>query len=559
MTIDFSRYVLIILKTNLIRMKLLFATLLLIFASFHCKPSDPAQAKTPRISETELLQKRVPLFLDRKENNLLELKIKIAADAPPLVLKRIVLRFAEGSNLSAVSSVSAMLSEDTPFGSASPKKLAVELNGNRQLADGTHIIHFRFAANKAASLLATFRVTAAELFFSNHPSVQVAADGDFVYRPALVLRAQGQDHCDTYRIPGLVTTNRGTLIAVYDNRYNNSKDLQEDVDIGMSRSTDGGQTWEPMRVILDMGEWGGRPQQFNGAGDPCVLYDPFTHTIWVAALWMSGSAPDQMLWWASKPGMKPEETGQFMLVKSTDDGLTWSPPVNITGQIKTPGWQLLLQGPGRGITMKNGTLVFPAQFKADIGQKALDGGAYTCHSTIVYSRDHGQTWQIGSGAKTNTTEAQVVELADGTLMLNMRDDRNRKDKGETNGRAVAVTADLGKTWTVHPSSNSALPESNCMASLIDAPVKINGKTQQVLFFSNPNNKNERKNMTIKASLDGGLTWPEKLQVELNEEAGYGYSCMTMVDENTVGIIYEGVKEIFFQKVPVNELLNNALK
>lgn len=74
-----------------------------------------------------------------------------------------------------------------------------------------------------------------------------------MFRPALVLRAAGQDSCDTYRIPGLVTTNEGTLIAVYDNRYNNSKDLQEDIDIGMSRSTDGGRTWEPMKVIMDMG------------------------------------------------------------------------------------------------------------------------------------------------------------------------------------------------------------------------------------------------------------------------------------------------------------------
>jgi sialidase-1 len=221
-----------------------------------------------------------------------------------------------------------------------------------------------------------------------------------------VLREQGNDNCDTYRIPGLITTKKDTLITVYDNRYNNSKDLQENIDIGMSRSADGGQTWQPMRVIMDMGEYGGRSQRLNGIGDPCVLYDDKTNTIWVAALWMSGATEKDMLWWASKPGMKPEETGQFMLVKSTDDGLTWSQPINITEQIKNPGWQLLLQGPGRGITMTDGTLVFPAQFKADIGEKALDGGQYTCHSTIVYSKDHGKTWQIGTGAKSNTTEAK---------------------------------------------------------------------------------------------------------------------------------------------------------
>jgi len=257
--------------------------------------------------------------------------------------------------------------------------------------------------------------------------------------------------------------------------------------------------------------------------------------------------------------MSPEETGQFILAKSTDDGLTWSQPINITSQIKDPAWQLLLQGPGRGITMTDGTLVFPAQFKADLGTKSLDGGQFTCHSTIVYSNDQGNTWQIGTGAKSNTTEAQVVELADGSLMLNMRDDRNRTDKGETNGRAVSVTTDLGKTWIKHASSNSALQEPNCMASIISADLEINGKMQQVLFFSNPDSKTERSHMTIKASLDGGLTWSQAYQVELNSEAGYGYSCMSMVDNKTIGILYEGVKDLYFQKVSVIDLLGNLVK
>jgi sialidase-1 len=306
---------------------------------------------------------------------------------------------------------------------------------------------------------------------------------------------------------------------------------------------------------MDMGEYGGLPQNLNGIGDPSILYDHTTGTIWVAALWMSGSAPDKMLWWASQPGMTSQETGQFILVKSTDDGLTWSEPINITAQIKDPAWQLLLQGPGRGITMDDGTIVFPAQFKADIGTKALDGGQFTCHSTIVYSKDQGETWQIGTGAKSNTTEAQVVQLSDGSLMLNMRDDRNRTDKGATNGRAVAVTADMGRTWTVHPSSNSALPEPNCMASLIAADVKIDGIKRRVMFFSNPNDKSERIHMTVKASTDQGLTWPAGNQVELFGPSGYGYSCMTMVDENHVGILYEGVRELYFQKIPVADFID----
>jgi sialidase-1 len=140
-------------------------------------------------------------------------------------------------------------------------------------------------------------------------------------------------------------------------------------------------------------------------------------------------------------------------------------------------------------------------------------------------------------------------------MLNMRDDRNRTDKSSTNGRAISVTKDLGKTWMVHQTSNSALTEPNCMASLISADLRVNGKNQKVLFFSNPNHNSKRSDMTIKTSLDEGLSWPEKYQIKLNGETGYGYSCLTMVDEKTVGILYEGTKDLYFQKISVDELIS----
>ncbi|BBE20172.1 sialidase [Aquipluma nitroreducens] len=542
-------------------MKTILVVLFALLASSHCTKSNPTDVNPAKISSVQLTPVRTPVFIGKSDVSLYTLKLRLDEGHEKVFLKKVILNFTPGSQPDCIASLSVVYTgtEIPLFGSSQKNGLKTAIAGTSSMSTGLNLISLNFTLKSDASLTKSFEVQEVELIFSDNQTIKVAPDYKFIYHPALLFRAAGQDRVNTYRIPGLITTGKGTLIAVYDNRYNNSKDLQEDIDIGMSRSTDGGQTWQPMKVIMDMGEYGGRSQQLNGIGDPCVLYDHKTNTIWVAALWMSGSAPDKMLWWASKPGMKPEETGQFILVKSTDDGATWSQPINITSQIKDPAWQLLLQGPGRGITMTDGTLVFPAQFKADLGTKALDGGQFTCHSTIVYSKDQGNTWQIGTGAKSNTTEAQVVELADGSLMLNMRDDRNRKDKGDTNGRAVSTTNDLGKTWTVHPSSNSALPESNCMGSIISADVKINGQSKQVLFFSNPNNKNTRTNMTIKASLDNGLTWSEAYQTELNSAEGYGYSCLTMVDENTIGIVYEGTKELYFQKIPVSDLLVNLVK
>ena len=500
---------------------------------------------------------KVPAFINRQGNEYFTISVGYSDNGQNKKINKIVFNISPDSDLDEGGEVIVKClppgqTDAVIFGKAKASR-RIAITGDYIFRGGNNLIIVGFTPSPDADLAGKFRVESLSIILEDDSVLPAPVIALPWLRFGTVVRAAGQDGCDTYRIPGLVTTNAGTLIAVYDNRYNNSKDLQEDIDIGMSRSTDRGSTWEPMKVIMDMGEFGGLPQNLNGIGDPCVLFDHLTNTIWVAALWMSGSAPDKMLWWASQPGMTPQETGQFILVKSTDDGLTWSDPLNITDQIKNPSWQLLLQGPGRGITMSDGTLVFPAQFKADVGTKAIDGGQYTCHSTIVSSKDGGKTWQIGTGAKSNTTESQVVQLTDGSLMLNMRDDRNRTDKGVTNGRAVAITTNLGRTWTVHPSSNSALQEPNCMASLISADVTVNGAVRRVLFFSNPNDRDRRVNMTVKASLDEGLSWPSAYWIELCGPSGYGYSCLTMVDDQHVGILYEGVKELYFQKIPVADL------
>jgi len=363
--------------------------------------------------------------------------------------------------------------------------------------------------------------------------------------PGTPLRRHGEDGVDTYRIPGLATTTNGTLVAVYDVRHDNAKDLQGNIDVGMSRSTDGGKSWEPMRIVMDMKTWGGLPEDQNGIGDPTILVDRANNTVWVAGLWAHGK-PDKRVIQASEPGLDPKRSAQWVLVKSEDDGKSWSRPTDITKQIKNPKWKILFQGPGKGICMKDGTLVFPAQFW---------DAENVSFSTIVWSRDHGESWHCGTGAKSDTTEAQVIELDDGSLMLNMRDNRNRKDKSATNGRAVAVTSDLGKTWTMHPTSNGALPEPVCMASLVKEEFVVDGERKSIVLFSNPDSKFRRERMTIKASLDDGESWPGEYRLLLDAGKGRGYSCMTKIDDSTLGILYEGsLADLVFQRVEIGELL-----
>lgn len=486
-------------------------------------------------------QPLLPVFKLKENNRVLDLKIEVDGNLNPLRVSSIDFNLEGTTDIDDINKLQLYYSEipdqienEKLFGKSDVVNEKFSITGNQQLKTGENYFWLSATLNNDADLMNKIAVNCVSVTLSNGETIEPLIES--ISRPqriGVAVRQAGQDSVKTYRIPGLATTNKGTLIGVYDIRHKQTADLQGDIDIGMSRSTDGGNTWEPMKIILDMGEYGGKPQDENGIGDPSILIDRTNNTIWVAGVWAHGH-PGKRNWWASKQGIKPENTSQFIITKSEDDGITWSDPINITSQIKDKDWFLLLQGPGKGIALKNGTLVFPAQFK-DKEQVP--------HSTIIYSKDHGKTWKIWTGAKSNTTEAQVVELNDGSLMLNMRDNR----KGY---RSVYITKDLGATWEMHPTSRKVLKEPVCMASLIsfDHP-----KKGQILFFSNPNNSKERKNITIKTSFDQGLTWPIKNQLELYENSCYGYSCMTKIDENHIGILYEGFSEIYFEKINLKEL------
>lgn len=418
-----------------------------------------------------------------------------------------------------------------------PQKNSVLLTGNQNLYPGVNFFWVSIEMKPEASLLTkiTAEVTGVTADGQSLPVKCVSAP-NVIRRLGVGVRHAGDDGAAAFRIPGLVTTNKGTLLGVYDVRYNSSVDLQEHIDIGLSRSIDGGKTWEKMRLPLAFGEYGGLPAAQNGVGDPSILVDTKTNTIWIIAAWTHGMG-NQRAWWSSQQGMDVNHTAQLVLVKSTDDGKTWSEPINITEQVKHPEWYFLLQGPGRGITMEDGTLVFPIQY---IGKDRIPNAG------IMYSKDRGETWTIHNHARTNTTEAQVAEVVPGTLMLNMRDNRG-------GSRAVYTTSDLGMTWKEHESSRTALPEPVCMASLISVKAADNVLGKDILIFSNPNTTNARKNITIKISLDGGNTWAHQLL--LDEGENWGYSCLTMVDKETIGILYESsVAHMTFQCIKLKDIV-----
>lgn len=150
----------------------------------------------------------------------------------------------------------------------------------------------------------------------------------------------------------------------------------------------------------------------------------------------------------------------------------------------------------------------------------------------------------------------VVQLSDGSIMQNMRDNRNGQDKSDNNGRAVFITNDLGEHWTQHFTHHNALVEPVCMASLYKHTyTNIDGEKKSILMFSNPNSKYKRERMTIKVSFDEGNTWPEKYWMLLDELGlSGGYSSLTSIDNNTIGILYEGSQaQMTFESIGLNKL------
>ena len=414
----------------------------------------------------------------------------------------------------------------------------INVHGGHELAEGDNYFWVACSLSEGADISGLVSAKVRGLKFSNGQSRSL--DDEFqTQRLGVSLRTGGDDDVHTYRIPGLATTPKGTLIGVYDVRHRSGGDLPGDIDVGMSRSTDGGRTWEDMKIIMDMGDdpkW-----NYDGIGDPAVLVDDQTGTIWVAATWSHGNRS----WRGSGQGLEATETGQFMLVKSMDDGVTWSEPINITKQVKKPEWCFILQGPGKGITMQDGTLVFAAQYQDPPSLRRLP------HSTIIYSKDHGATWSVGTGAFDDTTEAQVIEVEKGVLMLNCRYNRQGV-------RVVMITRDMGATWEKHVTSQRALIEPGaCMASLVDVGAELGLGGKDWLLFSNPDSSAGRNHISIKASPDRGLTWPKQYRLLLDEEPSAGYSCMSMIDNDTIGILYEGSQaHMTFQRVKLSEIVGS---
>ena len=502
-----------------------------------------ANALSADLSDAITKKRAMPVLIRKEHNSLLQLTI--TTRQPNVTLRSIVVSCTGAANLDSLqfyySNPDVESASEKAFGERLSAQSTMAFQGNVRLNAGANEFWLSCRLRLEANLTETVSAHIESIETSAGRIVPRATTPNVEKRIGIALRKHWDDGVHTYRIPAMATTPAGTLLVVYDMRRRARRDLQEDIDIGLLRSTDGGRSWESQRVIMDMGTYGGLPQEQNGCSDPGIIVDPKTGEIFCFAVWMHGR-PGRHQWsdGGSEPGFEIGKAAQFMMVRSSDDGQTWSQPQNMTRTWKDPKWVLYAPSPQQGISLSDGTLVMPTGGRNEHDQR---------FSNLLVSRDHGKSWLVSRPASIGNTECQAVELTDGSVMLNCRTRR------PTKFRTVVVTADLGQSWQPHTTNRRSLIEPNCNGSICRIDIGPQGERQTVLLFANPHSQSGRTHHSIQVSFDEGLTWPATHRMLLDEGRGNGYPSLSQIDDQHVGIVYEGSgAHLVFEKIPIAELV-----
>jgi len=320
----------------------------------------------------------------------------------------------------------------------------------------------------------------------------------------------GQHGYHTYRIPSLLVTARGTLLAFAEGRKGGSGDAG-DIDLLLRRSTDQGRTWHLQQTIWDDGP--------NTCGNPSAVLDRVSGTVWLLLTRNHGDDSESAI-----IAQTSRDTRRVFLTRSTDDGLNWSPPREITAAVKQTNWTWYATGPGAGVQIERG----PHAGRLVIPCDHIEAGTRHYYSHVIYSDDGGQTWRLGgSTPQHQVNECEVVELTGHRSLLNMRN----YDPAQRS-RQQAVSADGGLTWAGQRHVPELL-EPICQASIRRYTWPGAGR-ESVLLFANPAGT-RRERMTLRASFDEGQTWPVARLLDSRPSA---YCCLAVLPDGTIGILYE---------------------
>ncbi len=341
----------------------------------------------------------------------------------------------------------------------------------------------------------------------------------------LPIFTNGTGDCHTYRIPSLITAANGDILAFAEARKNGGGDAG-DIDIVLRRSTDAGKTWNALQTVWD--------DTSNTCGNPCPVVDAKSGAIHLLLTWNSGAEHEGDIRSGKAPlGRRPYHT------VSTDHGITWTKPTDISAQADRSEWRWYATGPGRGIQLAHGA--HSGRFVIPANHSRADG-TYDAHAII--SDDGGASWHLSDPLGDGANESCVVELPDGALLFNTRMQTHSQGT-----RATARSTDGGEKWTplIH---EKALPCPRCEGSLLRWSFSSAGE-KSILLFCNPAGPG-RSNITLRASLDEGTTWPHSLNIFARK--GPGYTALTPLSGDNIGVLHETPSGIVLQAIALSTLL-----
>ncbi len=318
----------------------------------------------------------------------------------------------------------------------------------------------------------------------------------------------GEDGVHTYRIPAMLVAPDKSLLLFCEARKESIKDASPTAMV-LKRSLDDGKSWEPMHTLV------------AGEGDeaimnPCPVVDRTNNTVLLIGI---------------DAHKRSHGHHRHMMLKSGDNGVTWGNPIDLEPRI-TNYDDSFVSGPGVSIQLQSGRLVVPG-YTGTYEPETRTG----LYARVLYSDDHGETWTLGDAVSIFSNECQAVELKDGTLMLNMRE-----NTGES-CRAVALSSDGGATWD-KLYWDRALNECPCQASIIR--YGFDGQDDKDrLLFANPDVSGKiygavkRTRMALKISYDEGKTWPVE---KLIHSGPSSYSSLLRLANGDIGLVFEGGEE-----------------
>ena len=323
-----------------------------------------------------------------------------------------------------------------------------------------------------------------------------------------VLFKSGDYGYDNFRIPAILALPDSRILAICEGRSAMSDTGRIHIVARISR--DNGKNFESKFLIARDGE--------NTVGNPCPVYDKDTGIIWLFLTWNAGSTNEHEI-------IHNNGKRRVLLTRSKDLGETWSPVEDLTSTLSKDNWTWYATGPCHGLQMKSGRLIIPCDH---ITYPLIENDVSRTYSShIIYSDDHGKTWHIGGELCPTTNECCAAEIKDGLLYMTVR-------RIPGNGlRGFSTSSDNGMTWT--QVGDTEIPDPVCQGCVI-AGNTLGSNGYYPLYLTNSSTHNERRNLTLRISRDGGKTWPVKQNIETGFSA---YSDLALLDDKRLACFYEG--------------------